>query len=129
MVAVTEVRRVVCRVAAVAESQVGGTDDIRADRNGSKWPSQCDRARLSALFPVRSMQITVEQGGRLAGNPDALLFVFDVPGTGVVDPRYCAGRDGLNGSVWPPGSARRIGPARRSHLRNRRFRGHSLDRQ
>ena len=119
----------VCLVAAVAESQVGGTDDIRADRNGNKWPSQCDRARLSALFSVRSMQIAVEQGGRPAGNPDALLFVFCSPGNGAVDLRYCAGRDELNGSVWRHGGARRIGHNPHSHSRNRRYRGRSDDRQ
>jgi len=128
MAAVTAVL-VICRVAAVVESQVGGTNDIHADRNGSKWSPQCDRARLFALFPERSMQTAVEQGGRLVGNPDALLFVFCLPGTGAVDPRCCAGHGGLSGSVWPLGAARRIAHDRHSHSRNRRYRGRSDDRQ
>ena len=120
---------VFCCVAVVAESQVGGKDYIRGDRNGSKWPSQYDHVRLSALFSEHSMQITVEQGGRPAGNPDALLFVFCSPGTGVVGPRYCAGRDELNGSVWLRGAARRIGHNLHSHSRNRRYPGRNNDRQ
>jgi len=60
------------------------------------------------------MQTEVEQGQQPLGNPDALLFVFDAPGTGAVDPRYCAGRGELNGSVWLLGAARRIAHDRRS---------------
>ena len=48
------------------------------------------------------------------GNPDALLFLVDAPGTGAVDPRYCVGRGELNGSVWPLDAARRIAHDRRS---------------
>jgi hypothetical protein len=74
------------------------------------------------------MPIAVEQGRQSEGNPDALLFVVDAPGTGAVDPHYCAGHGALNGNVWLPGAARRIAPDQRSRSRNRRYRGHSDDR-
>jgi len=75
------------------------------------------------------MQTTVEQGGWLAGNPDALLFVFGASGTGAVDPRYCAVLGELNGSVWLLGATRRIAHDRHSHSRNRRYPGRSDDRR
>ena len=74
------------------------------------------------------MPVAVEQGLQLEGNPDALLFLVDAPGTGAVDPHYCAGHGALNGNVWLLGAARRIEPDQHSHLRNRRYRGRSDDR-
>lgn len=101
---------------------------MRADRNGNKWPFPCDGAPLPELFSVCSVQIAVKQGRQPLGNPDALLFVFDGPGSGAVDLRCCAGRGGLSNSVWPLGAASRIAPARHSHSRNRHYRGRSDDR-
>ena len=74
------------------------------------------------------MQTVVEQGRQPPGNPDALLFVFETPGTGAADLRYCAGHGGLKDSVWLLGAARQIARERRSHSRNRRYRGRSDDR-
>jgi len=71
------------------------------------------------------MQTAVEQGGWPVGNPDALLFVFDVRGTLVVEPHCCAGLGGLNDIVWPLGAAKPTVPDRRSHSRNRRYRDRS----
>ena len=78
---------------------------------------------------MRSIHTEVEQGRQPPGNPDALLFVVGVPGTGAVDPRYGAGQGELNGSVWRRGAARPIAHERRSRWRNRRYRGRSDDRQ
>ena len=66
-------------------------------------------------FPLRLMPTAVEQAPASVGNPDALLFLVDAPGTGAVDPHYCAGHGELNGSVWPLGAANRIVPDRHSH--------------
>ena len=119
---------VVSRVTGGAESRVGGRDRIHGDRHGSKAPSQCDRSRLLDDFPGRSMHTAVEQGRASVGNPDALLFLVDAPGTDAGAPHYRAGHGALNRSVWPLGAARRIAPAQHSHSRNRRYRGRSDDR-
>ena len=60
------------------------------------------------------MPIAVEQGRQSEENPDALLFLVDVPGIDAVDPHYCAGLGVLYGNVWLPGEARRIVPDPRS---------------
>ena len=101
----------------VAESHVEGNDRIHGDRHGSKWLSLCDHTRIRDDFSRCSMPIAVEQGRQSEGNPDALLFVLflvDAPGTGAVDPHYCAGHGALNGNVWLLGAARRIEPDQRS---------------
>ena len=113
---------------AVVESHVGGRGRIRGDRHGSKWLSPCDRTRIRDDFPLCSMPIAVEQGRQSEGNPDALLFLVGAPGSGAVDPHYCAGHDALNGNAWRLGAARRIAPDQHSHWRNKHGRGRSDDR-
>jgi hypothetical protein len=89
----------VVRVPRVEGSGVAGAERIGGDRDGKKFLSVCNRARVPQGFPVSSVRAGVEQVRGWGVNPDALLFHFVGLGTAPDALRCCAGLGVSSGSA------------------------------
>jgi hypothetical protein len=75
------------------------------------------------------MRLGVEQAPPAQGNPDALLFVFDVHGTGPAVQRCSGDPGGWSGSEIQRVAQMPCEPAARSRRRSTRYPGRTVDRR